>query len=147
MSQKNTQKTSTIGDVTTATTEKERVASRGDRKALIRQSFEYGGPMAIDPSTIEPGFQAQWEHDEVGKIESRLRLGYEFVTDSDGNKISKVVFTRGDKKGLRAYLLQAPQELIDEIEEVRREINEAPLRELEQQHNPDFPTLGLKYLN
>jgi|ERR1019366_6322251 hypothetical protein len=126
--------------------EKDIVAERTDRKALIRSSFQYGGPMAIDPSTIGVGFGAQWAHDD-GSIERYLRLGFAFAEDKDGNHISNVVFTRGDKKGLKAFLLKAPQEILDEIDEVRREINEAPMKELEGQHDSLFPTLGLKHLN
>ncbi len=136
--------TTTIEESRISRSEKDVVADRVDRRALIRSSFTNLGEMFIDPSTIGAGYRAQWAHDEFGGIEKYIRLGYTYATDKDGQKISKVVFRSGDKKGLKAYLLKVPEAIAQEIDEIRAEHNEAPMQELERKYDPAFPTLGLK---
>ncbi len=140
------QTTETVSDQTSETSrsEKDVAAERVDRRALIRSSFTNLGEMHIDPKTIGKGFRPQWAHDEFGGIERYIQLGYTYATDPDGQKISKVVFRSGDKKGLKAFLLKVPESIAQEIDDIRAEQNEAPLLELERKYDPAFPTLGLK---
>ena len=70
-----------------------------------------------------PGFYRRWINDVPGRIERAKRAGFTMVQDTQGNPISSPVGTQEQQGGLRAYLMEMPQEFRDQDMAEKRRVN------------------------
>lgn len=109
--------------------------AREDGTAPRERENDLGGlTLQLNVRGEIPGHKLSWVNDEDGGIESKLELGFDFVTQDELNaKQAKIVpdeeisncisrfvkGTRSDGQALRAYLLKCPDDLWTEIESRR----------------------------
>jgi len=109
--------------------------ARADGTAERERENDLGGlTLQLHVRGEIPGHKLSWVNDEDGGIETKLELGFDFVTQDELNaKQAKIVpdeeitnvisrfvkGTRSDGQALRAYLLKCPDELWAEIESRR----------------------------
>lgn len=96
------------------------------------------GPQSVPESWKEPGFVYRWMNSELNKGKRFAFLyekGWDFALDPQGKKITA---------GGSDYLLEMPQELFDEWQEVsgKRREKLTAARE-EDELNPDFTDAGI----
>lgn len=79
------------------------------KKAALRKSLRIVGPLTIADDVLEKlesqGRSPKWVNDKLSRIAQHQQMGYEFVTNSEGQKVSEVVYFNGQHKGLVAYLM------------------------------------------
>jgi hypothetical protein len=109
--------------------------ARADGTAERERENDLGGlTLQLNVRGEIPGHKLSWVNDEDGGIETKLELGFDFVTQDELNaKQAKIVpdeeitnvisrfvkGTRSDGQALRAYLLKCPDDLWAEIESRR----------------------------
>jgi hypothetical protein len=109
--------------------------AREDGTAPRERENDLGGlTLQLNVRGEIPGHKLSWVNDEDGGIETKLELGFDFVTQDElnarqakivpdediGNVISRFVKgTRSDGQALRAYLLKCPEDVWAEIESRR----------------------------
>lgn len=72
-----------------------------------------GGKLSVPQNMLEEGYHYCWPLDRPGNLERMQRAWYEFVTDSNGNKMT-VPAGRGDTH----YLMRVKQEYYNEEVEI-----------------------------
>ena len=122
-------------------TEREVMAEREARKQKIRAVFSSNGKMAIDNSLVDANCAPQWVPES--RVHLYKELGFDFVKNHKNENHAVVVNTAGENKGAKDFLMQAPKEVIQEIEEQRAYDNDRDMRDI-RKPNKEFPNLGLK---
>lgn len=100
-------------------------------KSRIRNVCKQRGPLYIDPKYKRPGFVYRLVNDVDGTVENAMNLGYTPVkrkvpvgdgTASDSHSVGSLV-TKSVGGGVTAILMEIPEELYNEIQNYKEEIN------------------------
>ncbi len=97
-----------------------------------------------------PGYYRRWINDVPGRLERARRAGYEHVKDPKGEPVSTPAGTQEQGGGLRAYLMEMPNELRNEdlaaksatVDEIDNAINRGKFKE-QQGDNRYVPDSGI----
>ena len=118
---------------------KDKYALAAERRRRVREARKRlgGVPGQKLLATKRPGFVRRWANDEANNLEEMLDRGYTFVEDRDtvipstdvGERKSQHVGVKTDGSGLRAYLMEIPEEFYEEDQKEK----EAEIRKVEQQ--------------
>lgn len=96
---------------------------------VTRDLLVYKGSMAVPESVRKPGFKYFWartSEEEPYRHERYLKMGYDYVTDSRGNKVV------AGQKGGGSYLLEIPEELHAEWRAMKNEIKAEHTAEIKE---------------
>lgn len=113
------------------------------------------GPLYVNPSLITPGCVSRWVANTPGNVENMKKLGYTAVDrplnygDDIASKSSNLgsVVTHTGKDGVTLILMEQPQELFDEVERVKADINRNTMSQVVgavQGIDPNFTYGGVK---
>lgn len=97
---------------------------------ITRDLLVNKGPLVVPESVKKTGFVNFWMKDEPHKFEKYSRLGYDFVVDSNGSKISV------GRQGEVMYLLEIPKELHDQIKALKKELKLERTQEIQGINKP-----------
>lgn len=109
---------------------------RKGRKRPIRVTRDLlvnRGPLQVPDSVKTAGMAYFWMKDGPYQFEKYNRLGYEFVMDKDGKK----VFV--GRTGETMYLLEIPEDLHEELKDMKSEIRKERTDERKGIQNPRKP--------
>ena len=95
------------------------VADSTSRKRPVRITRDLlvnKGPLVVPESAKRSGMVNFWMKDEAYKFEKYQRLGFDFATDSQGQKVSV------GRQGEKMFLLEIPQDLHDQIKAIKHDL-------------------------
>lgn len=90
--------------------------SRKRPSRITRDLLVNKGPLNVPESVKKSGMVYFWMKDGPYQFEKYARLGYDFVTDDNGHKVSK------GRQGETMILLEIPKDIHDEIIALKKEI-------------------------
>ena len=106
-----------------STTRKRKV--RVSRDVLVNK-----GPLVVPNSVKKPGMVYFWMLDEPYKFDKYRDLGYEFVEDARGNKVSV------GRQGETMFLLEIPEDIHNEWKALKHELRMEKTAERKDIQNP-----------
>ena len=90
---------------------------------------------------IRQGFHGHWFNDIPGRVDRAKEAGYEHVKDKQGNNVERIVGTAEGGGGLKAYLLEIPEEWYQADMKIEQD-HVAEKEEMIRRGNLDAPEQG-----
>ena len=119
----------------------EREPKRGRESRIKRMTLRRKGPLHVREK--QPGMKYRWVNDDLNNVEDRLDQGFDFVVDKSGKKVTKKV-GHGVHSEITAYLMAAPESVIEDIKALQAEEAKEQARFIDEHLDKDYGGKGVE---